>query len=48
MELEELAESSVSLAGKATKGEPGAATAGMLRADVAGVEVQVATICGSV
>ena len=34
------------LASEATKGEPVAATVGILRVDVAGVEVQAAAICG--
>ena len=34
------------LAGKATKGEPVAAIVGILRVDVAGVEVQVVAIRG--
>ena len=34
------------LAGKAPKGEPVAAIAGILRADVAGVEGQVVATCG--
>ena len=34
------------LAGKATKGEPGAAIVGILRVDVAGVEAQVVAIGG--